>query len=220
MLTENRKESKKENRAQGINNAATAQAAGKMKATFDFGKINYLGTGKRYPAEVKVELTRRGGDPVFTMNGKEREYTGETTPEYVELSICGNIWNTHKSDIICGGQCLDRMLPYLKRDALFVELYNLWENYHLNGRKAGTPEQEAAIKKWMAAGNRYDYPAACDYLKSINLYEVIYTGKAAGRYYDNELYKYGTAWIVNDLPGDVLLRVEHLISACNANITK
>ena len=77
---------------------------------------------------------------------------------------------------------------------------------------AGTPEQEAAINEWEAAGNRYDYTAACNMLKEKGLYEVLFTGKTVGRMYNNEPYKYGHGWIVNDIPGDDLIRIEHLLS--------
>ena len=156
------------------------------KATINFGKINYTGTGAR-------------------------------TPEYVELSICGEIWNHPHTDIICGGQCLDEMHKYLRNNATFAKIYQIWKRYHLNGMRAGTPEQEEAIAKWKAAGNKYDYGAACAYLQSIGLYDVPFTGKACGKVYNGERYKYGHGWIVEELPDDVLLYVEHLIDTAHAN---
>ena len=174
------------------------------KATINFGKINYTGTGKRYPADVTIELLRRGEDE-------------QRTPEYVELSICGEIWNHLHTDIVCGGQCLDEMNKYLHNNATFAKIYRIWKRYHLNGMHAGTPEQEEAIEKWKASGNKYDYSAACEYLKSINLYEVPFTGKTFSKVYNGEMYKYGHGWIVEELPGDVLRLVERLIDAANAN---
>src|SRR5574344_2180867 len=104
-----------------------------MKRTFDFGKINYTGSGRCYPVTVEVELKRRGGEKTFTVDRKtgERTYTGNTTPEYVEFSACGNIWNTTKTDIVCGGQCLDTIAKYVK-DPVFKEIHKLWQQYHLN----------------------------------------------------------------------------------------
>lgn len=184
-----------------------------MKRTFDFGKINYTGSGRRYPVTVEVELKRRGGEKTFTVDRKtgERTYTGNTTPEYVEFSACGNIWNTTKTDIVCGGQCLDTIAKYVK-DPVFKEIHKLWQQYHLNGMHAGTPEQEKAIEEWKAAGNKYDYTAVCEYLKSIDLYEVNYTGLSIGRRYENEPYRYGRAWLIQEIPGDALLRIEHMLS--------
>ena len=110
---------------------------------------------------------------------------------------------------------MDEIYKYRKQlsePELFNEIYGLWKKYHLNGMHAGTPEQEAAIKEWETAGNRYDYKAACEMLKKINLYEVNYTGASVGRMYNNEPYKYGQAWLIQELPGNVLLRIEHLLS--------
>lgn len=188
-----------------------------MKRTFDFGKIKYTNQKKAVNlVTVDVELRRRGGETIFTVDRKtgEKTITGKT-PEYVELSICGSIWDSRHYDIVCGGQCMDTIAEYkeqLEDKEVFETLYDLWKKYHLNGMHAGTPEQEAAIKEWEAAGNRYDYKAACEMLKKINLYEVNYTGASVGRMYNNEPYKYGQGWLIQELPGDVLLRIEHLLS--------
>ena len=189
-----------------------------MKKTFDFGKIDYAGTGRKaYPVTITVELIKRGGEKTFTFDPKtkERTYTGNTTPEYDELSISGTIWNTKKTDWRCGGQCLDTIKEYrrqLSDPALFDELYTLWSKYHLNGMHAGTPEQETAIDEWEKAGNKYEYKAVCDYLKSVGMYEVVYSGLSVGRRYENESYKYGHAWLVQEIPAEVLTRIKHLIS--------
>lgn len=189
-----------------------------MQKRFTFGKIDYTGKGRRaYPVEITVELRKRGGEKTFTVDRKtgERNYTGETTPEYIELAICGWVYNTKHTDCVAGGQCLDEIAKYrrqLDNVGLFNKLLNYWQLYHLNGTNAGTPEQEKAIADWKAAGNKYDYTAACEYLKSIGLYEVNYTGKAVGRYYDNEPYKYGHGWIIEELPADVLADIEKLLS--------
>lgn len=187
-----------------------------MKKTFTFGKINYYGTRKDNLVTIDVELRNRGGEDTFTRDPKtgEKTYAGKT-PIYTELSICGDIWNRLGTDILCGGQCLDEIKKFrkqLKDKELFDELYSLWKNYHLNGMHAGTPEQEQAIEEWKAEGNRYDYTAACEMLKEKGLYEVNYTGLSAGRRWNNEPYRYGHGWLIREIPGDVLLRVEHLLN--------
>ena len=61
-----------------------------MRARFDFGKIDYCGTGKRYPCCVEVCLEERGGTPTYTLGpNKERQYTGEKTPTYLEFTASG-----------------------------------------------------------------------------------------------------------------------------------
>ena len=177
-----------------------------IKATINLGKINYRGTGKRYPAFVTIELRECGGEPTFTVKNGVREYTGETTPTYTEFSACGYI------GACCGGQCLDTMNKFLSHNADFAKIYKWWQEYHLNGMNAGTPEQEKAIKEYFN-GRRYDYTEACEYLKTIGLYEVNYTGKTVGRVYDNEPYKYGHAWIVDDIPENVLNEMREYIKS-------
>ena len=190
----------------------------RMHARLKFGKINLYGTGKRYPAEIEIELRNCGGQPTFTMENGKKIPTGKTTPEYVELSICGYVYNHIHTDCVLGGQCLDEMYKFLKHDKLFAEIYHLWKNYHLNGMHAGTPEQEKAVQDWkQKTGKQYDYTEICEYLKEIGLYEVNFTGLTVGRRYENEPYKYGHGWIIQQLPGDILNRIEYIIDTANSH---
>lgn len=67
--------------------------------------------------------------------------------------------------------------------------------------KAGTPEQENFIREWVKT-NRYDYKKACDALKDAGLYEI-------------EGYKYGTKWLFEAVPEDVIQWLFSLPSAEN-----
>lgn len=156
-----------------------------MRRTIEFGKIAYYGSRKINAVSVDIEL-------------REREHDGE---KYEEFSVCGSIWNAHKTDHVCGGQCLDEIAQYVKAP-LFKEIYRLWKLYHLNGMHAGTEEQDAAIDEWKAQGNEYDYKKVCDYLKEIGLYEVEYNGKP---------YRYGTGWLHREIPEDDLKRIKEII---------
>ncbi len=187
-----------------------------MKRTFHLGRIAYSGHKKVNPVDVTVELERKGGEEIFTIDRKtgEKTITGQT-PRYYELSICGNVWNGNHRHILAGGQCLDTIAQYraeLNDPAFFNELYALWKKYHLNGMHAGTPEQETAVEEWKAAGNQYDYTAACEMLKARGLYQVNYTGLSVGRRYENEPYRYGQAWLIQELPDEVLSRVRYLLN--------
>lgn len=163
-----------------------------LKKCVDFGKRDFFGLGKKVNAcDVEIELRQYGKD------------AGDGCPDYVELSICGRVWNVRHSDIVSGGQNLDSMALVIK-DEKFKKIHEIWKRWHLNGLNAGTPEQEAKVKEWLDAGNRYDYDAVCSMLKDCGLYEVEFTGKTSGRMYDHELYKYGHGWVVEDLPADVI----------------
>lgn len=156
-----------------------------MRKTFDFGKVDGYGRG-RNNCQVTAEMKWEDGN----------------------FSASANVWNNLGTDIIMGGQCIDtlyRDYPELRNNAEFCELKDLWEKYHLNDMKAGTTEQEAAVKDWKAQGNAYDYEKVCEYLKSIDLYEVKVDGM-------EEPYRYGTAWLKEEVPEQDVKRIENLIS--------
>lgn len=73
-------------------------------------------------------------------------------------------------------------------------LNEIWDEYHLNDMKAGTPEQEAFIKCWKKF-HKYEYTDVCRALKDVGLYEVDL---------DGEPYKYGHKWLSIEVPQDVL----------------
>lgn len=93
------------------------------------------------------------------------------------------------------GQCLDSIVP---ANEYQQELVDIWNKWHLNGMNSGNPKQQEAIKKWEAEGNKYDYTKACDYLKSINLFEV-------------DGFKYRHSWYTNVLPEDFQDKLDTLL---------
>ncbi len=168
----------------------------KLTKTFTLGKIDGYGNGRKN-CLVTVDVTL---------------YKYES-PDYWAFTASAMVWDHTKSDIIMGGQCLDELNETsIRHHELWGTIYEFWKKYHLNDMKAGTPEQQKAIDNWLAEGNQYDYDKVCDYLKSIGLYEVTYTGKACGKYYNHEPYKYGHGWIVNEIPEDDLEKIKALLS--------
>lgn len=147
-----------------------------MKKIISFGKVDYNHNGRR-DCEVTIEMELR------------------ETPKGMEFSASGNIWNPRHTDIYSGGQNLDTIAHYI-HSPLFKEIYRLWKLYHLNGMHAGTAEQEQALKEYHTRTHtNYDYTSDCEYLKSLNLYEVEHEGKP---------YKYGHAWLYWGIPeGDM-----------------
>lgn len=95
-----------------------------MKKIFEFGKIDYNGTGaKRNLVTVTVEYRNENGREVF--------------------SACGDIWNAGKSSVLCGGQCLDTIAEYIKTP-LFNAIFRLWKLYHSNDMRSECEHQRAA----------------------------------------------------------------------------
>ena len=131
-----------------------------------------------------------------------------------------SVWNARHTDIIQGGHCFDDLIenyPELTKNEVFMEILDLWDHWHLNDMHAGTPEQEQAIAEWKAQGNQYDYGKACDYLKSINLYEVPVSSidKTVNPLFENykeDTYKYGHEWLKEPISERDAQRIESLIN--------
>lgn len=158
-----------------------------LSKTIDFGKIAFYG-GRRINS-VTVELNL-----YLLANNK------------IRFTASGNVWNSKKTDIVCGGQCLDTLYRFLGKNQTFKKIYSWWKEYHLNDSKPGTKAQMEALKEARRQNiegyNFNDYVSCCDYLKSINLYE------------DNG-YKYGHGWIYEEIPQDVLDEMITFISIKN-----
>ena len=153
-----------------------------QRKTFIFPKIAVYGKRKVNQPEVEMEL----------------RYDSKGRPE---LSICGNVWNARYTDLIMGGQCLDHMIEYpdLSNNELFVKLYILWKKHHLNGMNAGSRSQEDALRAEFKEIPNYE--TACEYLKSINLYE------------DENGYRYGSSWLYREIPEEDLNLIKSLLSS-------
>ena len=145
----------------------------------NLGKIAYSSKRKVNDAIALVRLDERENKPVFTASLK--------------------IWNATHTDIVGSGQCFNLFRSYFSDNKLFQEIYDLWSKYHLNSLHSGTPEQEKALADAKKQNiDVSDYTKACDYLKTVNLYEVPYEGKN---------YKYGSGWIYFGIPDNDLDRI-------------
>ena len=157
-----------------------------MQRIFSFGKVDVQHRGKRTnPVTVEVELKD-------TEMGKE-------------FTASAFVWNDyHKTDVIMGGQCLDKLSKLIEDDT-FQLILDMWRKHHLNTMHAGTAEQEEAIKSAQKSGRLKDhhYKEECDYLKEIGLYEVEYNG---------EMYRYGTTWLYREIPKEDLDKIESLFT--------
>lgn len=146
----------------------------KKKRTIDFGKIDFNKTGRKINlVEIEIELS--------TDNN---------------LSICGNVWNNLKTDIISGGQNLDELKPYFKHDPLFNKLHRIWKLYHLNDLQAGTSAQMEhieTVRHKQTDSSWYDW--ACLELEKVGLLTTTYKNKP---------YKFGSQWIKKEIPQNVL----------------
>lgn len=115
-----------------------------------------------------------------------------------ELSIVGEI-NTQTY-----GQCYDSIRELVENHGSghrdkneILKLLDIWDRWHLNAMRAGTPRQAAIIRPWLKRNPNKDYTEQCDYLYRHGL--LIENG-----------YKYGTAWLYEPLPDDVITFISGL----------
>jgi hypothetical protein len=115
-----------------------------------------------------------------------------------ELSIVGEI-NTHTF-----GQCDASIRELVEQHGSghrdkgeILKLLDIWDRWHLNTMRAGTPRQQEILRPWLKRNPNKDYTEQCDYLFSHGL--LVDDG-----------YKYGTAWLYDPLPDDVITFISGL----------
>ena len=151
-----------------------------MKKTFNFGKIAYDGSGRKNNL-VTIEVSFNG----------------------TRFSASGNIWNRLQTDIISGGQNLDELYEYLKDDGLFLKIYSIWKQYHLNDMTPGTPKQMAFLSTIKKPSNAEFYSWECEQLEKVDLlYDSL----------NGEPYKYGSLWLTNEIPGYIKEDINALLT--------
>ena len=94
---------------------------------FSFGKIAY--NGERKINEVTLEI-------------KLREWNG-----YPELTVNACVWNNIHSDIVAGGQMIDKLynrFAVLRLSVLYKTIMQLWEKYHLHNI-SNIPEEDKEL---------------------------------------------------------------------------
>lgn len=141
------------------------------------------------------------------------------------LSFAGDVWNNNFSDIVCGGQCQG---VFIEHKPEFEELYQLWNRWHMNDLRAGTPEQEEFLRNYQNTHNwTRGFDNTCQVLKDNNLYEVNLTEyaqtnpdflKANPKFREQIeksetplMYKYGSGWLKETVPEPVLEKIKEYI---------
>ena len=159
------------------------------KKRFVFGKVDWRGTSGKKINEVGVEVSIRISDD----------------DNHIEsFSAWGFVYNMTHTDLIEGGQMLDKIAEYkeISGNPVFSEIYDLWKHYHLNDMHAGTPTQEEALEH-VDLKNASRYDEACEYLDSIGLLEDEWQGRP---------YKYGHGWLNWGIPAEAADRMMALFN--------
>lgn len=96
----------------------------------------------------------------------------------------------------CAGQIADELLEMPASEGrgyteeMLSELNKVWNRWHLNDMRAGTPKQEDFVREYLK-DNQYDYT---------NITKAL---EENGLLYDNG-YKYGTGWLKEEVPLEVI----------------
>lgn len=94
------------------------------------------------------------------------------------------------------GQCLDVLTDPAFRPADGIDakrLHDVWNRWHLNDMRAGSPAQEAYLR---------EHPVTATYPESH--YEKVKAALAAAGLQPDNGYSYGSAWLREEVPADVL----------------
>lgn len=168
--------------------------------TFIVGKTTHehkeqygLPVGCDVEIEVELKLKHRASLDWVTLK--------EVKPYYA-FSCSGSVWQRNRKDIYQGGQMIDQIKEMFPLNDLVHEIYKLKIEYLLNDLQAGTYVQSGRIKRNIEAGkfspDRLNhYTDCCNFLKSHKIY--IHNG-----------YKYGSKWLLKQIPYKVLKQVRTL----------
>lgn len=148
----------------------------------------YLGKN----VHIKIEIETKDNTTAPYLDTDLKECKVKTT-----LSISGNIGQD------CAGQIQDEVASLFPDNDKIQRLVEIWNRYHLNDLSAGTNKQREFIEKYKAdnpwAKNYSDsYDLYCHELKSVDLYE-------------DRGYKYGTAWLCETIPTEIIEELKELI---------
>jgi len=164
-----------------------------LKKEIEIGRVegNSYGYKQSLPVTIEIEL--------------KQENKG------VVLSIVGNIWQPRRGDIVEGGQCQDTIREHLNDGTLklkgytkeeILKLLDIWDRWHLNDLRAGCEHQRALIPLYKKEKGE-DFFNASNYDEIIKLPEFKKCPVCG--------YKYGTAWLFEPLPKEVISFIRELV---------
>lgn len=128
------------------------------------------------------------------------------------FSACGEIWNHMQTDVTRCGQCVDTVAAMFPHNKTAQAILRIWRRWHLNDMRAGCEHQRAAgwedvrippselpdsranqdeggiLALWVY---RHEHP------KGLLCEPCPVCG-----------YKYGTAWLLEEIPADVIAEIE------------
>tara|TARA_R100000005_G_scaffold61331_1_gene31511 strand:+ start:34 stop:498 length:465 start_codon:yes stop_codon:yes gene_type:complete len=128
----------------------------------------------------------------FGLEMRDRPSTDWRTLEQVESAYTFSASGEISNDSF--GQNLDEMYRLNGDNYFFRRIYKYWKKYHLNDLRAGTQQQTKILKNCEST----DYDDRCKFLKEHDLYV-------------DRGYTYGTMWLTQMIPKDVVRQIKKLI---------
>ena len=180
-----------------------------------------------------------GGDPSTKELRKGRSFLTfeleEKEDGRLAFSAQGETWNSRGTDITEGGQCVERVAGYVvPGDAGYAKAQRIaavWKQWHLNDMKAGTVEQDDAIKvaehglaERLLREGKITRDRLCYEDGNVNGHALAHAAgygswyslacdllEKAGKLVveiDGKSYKYGSAWLYRPLPKEVVEEIK------------
>ena len=139
--------------------------------------------------------------PKIAYNGSRKinAVTIDISLEDGNLSLIGNVWNARRTDVTLCGQIYKELRNLYPHNSQVQSLVAVWKRWHFNDMRAGSPAQEAYLRanpvKAVYPESHYDKASAA--LAAVGLNP------------DNG-YKYGSAWLKEELPAEIVAFIEGL----------
>lgn len=120
------------------------------------------------------------------------------------FSMSAEIWNPCESDCYMCGQCVGAVAKYFPRNLIARRMVEVWCEWHLNDLTAGSPAQRAFLKSNPVV---FTYPET-HYGKACAMLAAAGLSPDPEHVRDGKPYKYGSAWLMRELPADVIAEIE------------
>lgn len=162
---------------------------------------------KNDPLYVRITWEQRPGSMVLTFSGVIGPRKGG------DAVACGQV----TSELACIDHFAKGWTP-----GMVTGLAWAWERWHLNDMRAGAPDQEEALREhkakgWKPAPGFNHYTETCALLKKLGLLfsksteMITLLGRPGKRVAEG--YQYGTSWVLEEVPEEVLIALMTLPDA-------
>jgi hypothetical protein len=189
-----------------------------MQYTLELGKIPYRGARNPVTVDINLEIIT----PSTTDQYLDTNLRPITEP-VTQLLMTGRVYNFHKTKVFTSGQISCLIRKYFPTNPDVIRLCEFWDRYHDNlNNTTGTAEQNEVLAQFTPKDPMHFFVEACDYLEGIDLLDVPIPEKSRQYFKRNKetgelptMYRYGSAWLHNVIPTDVIDEIQYLISQFN-----